>query len=285
MLRHDCFSLLFFAAFAAMQPAVAAGDISVPMRLDHGVIFFDAKVDGKGPYAFILDPGAQGAVSADTLRKLRLPVTENAEVEVAIGTAAIGKVMLQTIDGDGSGLYPKHDPAGPPIAGALGPEILKRFAMRVDYAHATLTLTPLGSFEYRGAGKPLRVVFHDVIPLVTAVADGVSGLFAYDLRAPGKVMLFHPFLEQHGFLARYGVAPDAAHPSVPGELHALQLAGTTLTEQPTNFAGFTSGKFASETEAGILGYDVLSQFVTTVDYRDGVIYFEPIVAGGHPSAQ
>jgi len=279
MLRHACLYLCLLAVGAAAQPAAAAdGGISVPMWVDHGVIFFDATVDGKGPFAFILDPGAQGAVSGDTLHTLGMPMTDAAELEIAIGTAVIGKVTLQMIDGDGSALDPKHDPAGPPIAGALGPEILKRFALRVDYAHTTLTLTPLESFKYRGSGKPLPVVFHDVIPLVTAAADSVSGLFAYDLRAPGTIMLFHPFLEQHGFLARYGVAPDAEHPRVPGTLHALQLAGITLTEQPVNFAGFTSGKFASATEAGVLGYDVLSQFVTTVDYRDGVIYFEPVAA-------
>jgi len=278
MLRHLYLCLPLLAVSAVAQPAAAIDEISVPLWVDHGVIFFDATVEGRGPYAFILDPGAQGAVSGDTLRKLGMPVTESATLEITIGTAAIGKVTLQMIDGDGSGLDPKHDPAGPPIAGALGPEILKHFAMRVDYAHAMLTLTPLAAFKYRGTGKPLPVVFHDVIPLVTAAADGVDGLFAYDLRAPGKIMLFHPFLERHGFLSRYGVTPDADHPLVPGKLRALQLAGITLSEQPVNFAGFISGKFASETEAGILGYGVLSQFVTTVDYRDGVIYFEPVAA-------
>lgn len=277
MLRHACLCLCLLAAGTAAQSAMAgaSGEISVPMRLDHGVIFFDATLDGKGPYAFILDPGAQGAVSADTLRKLGLPVTESAGLDVTMGTAVIGKVMLQTVDGDGSSLYPKHDPAGPPIAGALGPEILKHFALRVDYAHATLTLTPLDGFKYRGTGTALPVAFHDVIPLITASVDGISGLFAYDIRAPGKAMLFHPFLERNGLLARYGVAPDAGHPVIPGTLHSLQLAGTTLTGQPVNFVGLTSGKFAAADEAGILGYDVLSQFVTTVDYRDGVIYFEP----------
>jgi hypothetical protein len=280
MLRHACLYLCLLVLSAAARPAVtAAGEINVPMRLDHGVIFFDATLDGKGPYAFILDPGAQGVMSADTLRKLGLPVTDSAELDIAIGAATLGKVTLQAIDGDGSSLYPKHDPAGPPIAGALGPEILKRYALRVDYAHATLTLIPLDSFKYAGGGKALHVTFHDVIPLITAAADGASGLFAYDLRAPGKIMLFHPFLAQNGLLARYGVAPDADHPVAPGSLHALQLAGTTLTEQPVNFVGFTSGKFAAADEAGILGYDVLSQFVTTVDYRDGVIYFEPVAAG------
>lgn len=275
MLRYACLCLSLLAASAAAQPA-AAGGISVPMWVDHGVIFFDATVDGKGPYAFILDPGAGGAVSGDTLQKLGLPVTGSAELDVAIGPAHIGKVTLQMIDGDGASLDPKHDPAGPPIGGALGPEILKHFAMRVDYAHATLTLTPLDGFKYTGSGTALHVSFHDVIPLITASADGVSGLFPYDIRAPGKMMLFRPFLAQHGFLTRYGVQPDADHPMVPGMLHTLQVAGVMLKDQPVNFAGFTSGKFAADNEAGILGYQLLSQFVTTVDYRDGVIYFEPV---------
>ena len=256
-----------------------AGSVTVPLRLDHGVIFFDATVDGKGPCAFILDPGAGGTITSLTLRKLGLSYTDTVQADIAIGAAHIGKLALPVFDSDGSELYPKHDPAGPPIAGALGPEILQRFALRLDYAHATLTLMPLETFRYRGAGKALPVVFHqDGIPLITASADGVSGLFAYDVRAPGKLMLFHPFIESHGFLTRYGVAPDAEHPAVPGVLHELRLAGVTLTDQPASFAGYTSGKFAAADEAGILGYDVLSQFITTVDYRHNLIYFEPVVS-------
>lgn len=276
MLRPICLYISFLAMSIAMPPVSAASsEVSVPMRLDHGVIFFDTMLDGKGPYAFILDPGSEGAVSADTLRKLGIPVADSAALDIAIGSIDLGKLTLPTVDGDGSSLYPKHDPSGPPIAGALGPEILKRFAMRVDYQHAVLTLTPLADFKYRGTGKPLPVTFHDVIPLITASADGVSGLFAYDLRAPSKLMLFHPFLERNSFPARYGLVLDAGHPLATGVLHALQVADTNLTEQPAYFIGPATGKFGSATEAGILGYGVLSQFVTTVDYRDGVIYFEP----------
>jgi hypothetical protein len=284
MLRHICLYLSLLTLSITMQPATAAsGEVNIPMRVDHGVIFFDAMLDGKGPYAFILDPGSEGAVSADTLHKLGMPAAESTGLDITIGSADIGKVTLQTVDGDGSSLYPKHDPSGPPIAGALGPEILKRFAMRVDYQHAVLTLTPLADFRYRGTGKALPVSFHDVIPLITASADGVSGLFAYDLRAPSRLMLFHPFLERNGFPARYGLVLDAGHPLATGTLHALQLAETTLAEQPAYFIGPASGKFGSETEAGILGYGVLSQFVTTVDYRDGVIYFEAATGQASPA--
>ncbi|MFI4968554.1 MAG: hypothetical protein ACHQAU_07470 [Gammaproteobacteria bacterium] len=253
----------------------AAQPVTVPMHLDHGVIFFEASVDGQGPFAFILDPGAAGVITSDTIGRLGLHQSaEAAELDISIGTADIGRFALPILPGDGTELYPKRDPAGPLIAGALGPEILNHFALRLDYGANTLTFTALEKFKYQGNGKALPIVFHDVIPLVSASVDGVSGLLAYDIRAPGKVLLFHPFLAQHDFLTRYGAEPDAAHPTVPETLHSLEVAGVVLKDQPANFGGFTDGKFAATDEAGLLGYQVLSQFVTTLDYRDRLIYFE-----------
>lgn len=263
--------LLFVSKVASAEDAG-----TVPFRIDKGVIFFDVTVDGKGPFAFILDPAAEGGITADTLHQLGRNAADTADVDVSIGALHLGTLPLRVFDGDGAYLDPKHDPAAGPIAGTLGPELLARYAMRLDYVHATLAFTPLAAFRYQGKGKALPLVFHDVMPLIPAAADGVAGLFAYDLRAPGKLMLFHPFLEHNGFLVRYGVRPDAAHPSIPGVLHKLDLAGITLPDQPANFAGYTSGKFAASDEAGVLGYDVLSQFVTTVDYRAKLIYFEPV---------
>ena len=266
--------LLFFVGNVASAEDLAT--VTVPLRVDQGVIFFDVTVDGKGPFAFILDPAAEGGITADTLHQLGRSETDTAKVDVSIGALHLGTLPLRVFDGDGAYLDPKHDPAVGPIAGTLGPELLARYAMRLDYGHATLGFTPLAAFQYRGKGTALPMVFHDVMPLISASADGVSGLFAYDVRAPGRLMLFHPFLEHNGFLARYGVQPDAAHPSIPGVLHSLELAGAPLQDQPTSFAGYTSGKFAATDEAGVLGYDVLSQFVTTVDYRHKLIYFEPL---------
>jgi len=251
--------------------------VTVPLRVDKGVIFFDVTLGGKGPFAFILDPAAQGGITGDTLHRLGLGTVDPAHLDISVGTLHLGTLPLRVFDGDGAYLAPKHDPASWPIAGTLGPELLERYAMRVDYAHATLSFTPLAVFRYQGKGIALPVVFHDVMPLVSASADGVTGLFAYDIRAPGRLMLFHSFLERNDFLARYGVQPDAANPSIAGTLHGLELAGVSLHNQPANFAGYTTGKFAATDEAGVLGYDVLSQFVTTVDYRDKLIYFEPVV--------
>ena len=267
---------LFIPLFCVSNAALAADTVTVPLRVDKGVIFFDVRLDGKGPFAFILDPAAEDGITADTLQQLGRKAGDTAQVDVAVGALHFGRLPLRVFDGDGAYLDPKHDHTAGPIAGTLGPELLKRYVLRLDYAHATLGFTPLAAFRYRGDGRALPVVFHDVMPLISASADGVSGLFAYDVRAPGRLMLFHPFLERNGFLARYDVQPDAAHPSIAGVLHTLQLAGVTLRQQPANFAGYTSGKFAADDEAGVLGYDVLSQFVTTVDYAHKLIYFERV---------
>lgn len=269
---------LIFIGNAAAAEDLAT--VTVPLRVDKGVIFFDVTVDGKGPFAFILDPAAEGGITGDTLHQLGLSAGDTAKVDVSVGALHLGTLPLRVFDGDGAYLDPKHDPAAGPIAGTLGPELLARYAMRLDYTHARLGFTPLAAFHYRGEGKALPLVFHDVMPLISESADGVSELFAYDVRAPGRLMLFHPFLEHNGFLTRYGVQPDAAHPSIPGRLHRLDLAGVSLPDQPANFAGYTTGKFAATDEAGILGYDVLSQFVTTVDYRHKLIYFEPVAPHG-----
>lgn len=264
--------LLVSGVTSANGPAT----VTVPLRVDQGVIFFDVMVDGKGPFAFILDPAAAGGITGDTLRQLGRSDADTAKVEVSVGTLHLGMLPLRVFDGDGAYLDPKHDPATYPIAGTLGPELLARYAMRLDYGHARLSFTPLADFHYQGKGAALPLVFHDIMPLISASADGVRGLFAYDVRAPGRLMLFHPFLEHNGFLTRYGVQPDVAHPSIPGVLHRLELAGVSLQDQPANFAGYTTGKFAVSDEAGVLGYDVLSQFVTTVDYRHKLVYFEPV---------
>jgi len=265
---------LFFISDVALAEDPAT--VTVPLRVDKGVIFFDVTVDSKGPFAFILDLAAEGGITGDTLRQLGKNAADTAQVDVSVGALHLGTLPLRVFDGDGAYLDTKHDSAAGPIAGTLGPELLARYALRLDYVRATLSFTPLTAFHYQGKGKALPVVFHDVTPLISASADGVSGLFAYDVRAPGKLMLFHPFLERNGFLIRYGVQPDAAYPSIPGVLHRLELAGVTLQEQPANFADYTTGKFAAADEAGVLGYDVLSQFVTTVDYGHKLIYFEPL---------
>ena len=257
----------FFITLATVH-AAAAQMTRVPFRIDRGVIVFQALINGGGPYSFVFDPGAQGALTTFAAGKLGLSASAAPpRMSLRIGEAVLSKLLLPVYPGDPADIF-AGDPNAPPIAGALGPEILNRFAVRLDYAAQTLTLTPLKSFVYTGHGTPVPFIMRteDNIPLIRASVDGIDGLFQYDVRAPAALFLFAPFLESSGLAHRY---PPGSH-----SVAALTVAGTTLNNVTTRFGTARTGKFGTAAESGLLGYGVLSKFTTTIDYARKVIYFE-----------
>jgi len=257
-------------AWALLDDAASQStqEARIPFRIDRGVIIFQALINGGGPYSFVFDPGAQGALTRFAAGKLGLPASDPAQrMSLRIGDAEIANLPLPVYPGDPADIF-AGDPNAPPIAGALGPEILNRFAVRLDYAARTMTLTPLTSFTYTGHGValPFTIRAEDNIPLVRASVDGIDGLFQYDVRAPASLVLFAPFLESSGLGKRY--------PSGSRSVAVLTVAGTTLKDVTARFGTARTGKFGTAAEAGLLGYGVLSKFTTTIDYARKVIYFE-----------
>lgn len=248
----------------------AASDTRIPFRTDRGVIVFEAFVNGQGPLSFVFDPGAGGALTTTGASRLGINTGSKPQpLTVRIGDAEIQNVALPVYQGDPADIF-RGDSDQPPIAGALGPEILNRFAVRVDYASHTLSLTPLDGFVYTGKGValPFTIRTEDNIPLVHAAVDGIDGLFQYDVRAPATLFLFAPFIESSGLGKRY--------PAGSQTVASLTVAGTTLKDVTTRFGTVRTGKFGTSAEAGLLGYGVLSKFTTTIDYAHKVIYFEPL---------
>ncbi len=241
----------------------------VPFRVDHGVIVFEARINGRGPFDFVFDPGAQGALTSVAAVPLGLKSGAQTKVRsLRIGGAEIQDVPLPVYAGTSADIF-QAGPNEPRIAGALGPEILSRFAVRLDYQAHTLTLAPLKTFVYTGPGVAVPFTIQgDNIPLIAASVDGVPGIFQYDVRAPVALFLFAPFLERSGLAQRY---PTGSH-----NVATLTLARETLAKVTTRFGTARSGKFGSTTEAGLLGYGVLSRFTTTIDFSRKVIYFEPL---------
>lgn len=83
----ECLAILAFAAVTAHAPVAGpaaepqprcelAGDsVAVPMRLENGRIFLDVRVNGQGPFPFILDTGAHGSVFDSAFaQEVKLPL-------------------------------------------------------------------------------------------------------------------------------------------------------------------------------------------------------------------
>ena len=105
----------------------------------------------------------------------------------------------------------EHRGTLPPIAGFLGYELFKRFAVRLDYAHEELTLTPLAWFAPDGHGTAVPLMFTQKTPEVEGAVDGIPGRFMVDTGNNSSVVLMGPFVESHGLATRYAGSVTPTH--------------------------------------------------------------------------
>jgi hypothetical protein len=274
---------------------------SVPITIEGGDVIVYARINGKGPLPFILDTGGHAILTPVAARDLglqtagagssggggagRIGVSYTFVRRLGIGGVDIPNQPFLVIpyDNDFSDRGSKQ-----PLAGILGLEIFERLAVRIDYARATLTLYPPAMFRFGGAGVRVPIVFQDDMPLATAAADGSPGLFGIDTGNGGSPIMFGPFLQNHGFLARYALGVRATGSGTGGAVYSstqvlahLRFARRTFRDILTYFViAQHGGSFSSTTEAGNLGYQILANFAPTFDYRQSMIYLSP--ARGRP---
>lgn len=242
------------AADTWTQNAASAGALRVPLRNENGVLLLSATVDGAGPLLFTFDPGAGDLYTAYARDRLngRAPQT----VCLAGACYAAG---MQYFDGDATQLFPKHDQSLGAIAGSIGPALLQNYVASIDYSTSTMTLVPAAQFQPPPDAKPLAVR-PDArgVPAVAAAVDGKPALFELDVRAPTS-MLFAPFLQSTGLRASYGNGRG------PYPVRTVNVSGAEIHGASFLFSTATTGDFAATDVGGLLGNNVLSHFVVTLD--------------------
>jgi predicted aspartyl protease len=129
---------------------------TVSFRLLHGVIALPVKVNGRGPFTFVLDTGAGRTVLLPALAaELGIPLTplpfESAsgaggELAVSLGeveSLRIGEVEVADLPIavlDLSGVEAK---AGERLGGVIGSDVLARFETTINYRETKLVLRRL----------------------------------------------------------------------------------------------------------------------------------------------
>jgi hypothetical protein len=96
------------ASIAKSETHAAMPTFSVPFELDHGHIFIEVTVNGRGPYRFGFDTGASGIGRADAsiTSELRLPSVGTAETSDGIRTASADEVAVRDLR---VGMLDRHD--------------------------------------------------------------------------------------------------------------------------------------------------------------------------------
>ncbi len=269
---------------------------TVPMLLEGRQLIIHASINGRAPMPFILDTGGHAILTTEAAKSLGLH-GRGAGVSGGSGSGTISAQYTRVRSlriGNAELLdqpfliipypysfYERGKKA--PLAGIIGLELFERFATRLDYGDRTVTFAAFPAFQHRKSGARVSLMFEDQedMPVVEAAADGHAGLFGTDTGNAGILILFGDFLKRTGLLAEYtggrktiGVGTGGSNTGRAVTLRRFAIGGHTLYDVAGNFTQMTSGSFSSRTEAGNMGFSILSRFIPTFDYANQALYLD-----------
>jgi hypothetical protein len=270
-----------------------AGETTLPFRLVNNHILIDVKVDGRGPFAFMVDTGGHNILTPSTVAALGLNVkgststSGSGETVVAGGYARVGEIDAGgAVLADQTFLTLEFSPPqveGLQLGGMLGAEFCERFVVTIDYGAHTITLIDPKRFEpakQTPLGIPLPMRYYLHMPQVDGAVDGRSARFNIDTGARDELVLTSTFVASQGLRDEYprgvtmttgwGVGgPSRTYSVRPG---AVSLGPATVQRPVVGLSAATKGVFGDTSFDGNVGSGLLKRFVVTLDYARKTLY-------------
>jgi hypothetical protein len=179
-------------------------------------VFLDVRLNGRGPFHFMLDTGAaEFSVRDEITQELRIKVEDAGEESgtgeqkvtirrTRISTLQIGDLQFNDVAFrvfPGGNLV--HVFGTKPFDGILGLEVFNNVTVKHDYVNKILTFTMSEKFNYTGSGVIVHFQRPRQIPVVDAELDGIPGKFGVDTGARSSLLLYGPFVEQNKLGQKY----------------------------------------------------------------------------------
>lgn len=270
-----------------------ATSTTVPFELLNNHIYVQVKLNRKGPFPLLCDTGGANIITPELAKELGLK-SEGALQGRGVGEKSedVGLTKVQALEIGGVSLRDQvfavyalgsfADAEGVRVAGLVGYEVFKRFVVKVDYEHSTLTLILPAAFSYQGSGTEVPFVFKEHIPQVDGEIDGIPGKFDIDTGSRASLDLLGPFVEKNNLKARYAPKIEAttgwgvggAARSQITRAKVLRLGGVTVDNPVTELSVQKQGTFTDPYVAGNVGAGVLKRFNLIFDYTHQRIIFE-----------
>jgi predicted aspartyl protease len=248
------------------------------------LIVVNAKINGKGPFRFLLDTGASiHLMTPSVAQSLGLRVEGEGTVDTG-GTKGLASGLVQVGEvGIGDFTLRKQTfavaqlPAAYPAQGFIGAQLFKSFVVRIDFSRSQLTLSVPARTKYQDNGVMLRLALHQgLVPQLTAQVDGITGSFKLDTGYNGALALFGKFIDEHHLVNKYNPRGSGTGTrtlteetsDVPvAQIKELQLGDLKMRDINTMFSLRPDG--SNSVFAGAIGTGILKQFIVVIDYRKG----------------
>jgi hypothetical protein len=267
--------------------------VALPVRIVNNVPYVRVTI-GSHAGDFALDTGASGIyIDTDYARSLDLPfLNATSEVtaqrytgfETVVPDMTIGSLQLHHVDVGVVPMKALDVLSGVKPVGLLGFDFLAQLGVTIDYERGTVTVVPAAAFAppVDPATYAFSVRVGDGVPMLTVnVAGFVADRVFFDTGWSGELGFFDYFARRypHAFSTSDDLGPAQGY-GVGGRfageffrLHEVQLG-------PIHFRNFVALRIPPSASYdydadGIIGNVLLSKFIMSLDYTDGMVYLTP----------
>ena len=254
------------------------------------LIVVNVKVNGKGPYLFLLDTGASSSlIDSGLAAELGIKAAAphkfkggNGKIATA-GTAHLETVEMGEMRLEHLPCFIAPMPAGISIRGLLGYDVFDRYVVTVDYSQKSVTFSAPGTFHYSGSGfaVPLEFDSGGGRPVIARDMDGIPARFVIDTGDDGALNLYGAFVTANHLMNKYashlrkeGIETmTGLETSALTIIPALTLGANALKQVPTKLIAPTDTTLGEQD--GDIGGEILCKFTVTFDYTHRRAYFAP----------
>jgi hypothetical protein len=267
-----------FAPPAPPEDAELEGITTVPLEMRRGHPVVAIRIDGGPVLRVLFDTGSSNLLTPEAARRAGLRTTGEGKIggmgpnverqryatahRLAIGNAVLHDQPFSVVDDHTSGLD-----------GAIGCEVLQRFAARFDFRRKTVELAR-DAAAFGISAPPIAFRFSGCQPEIDGALDGLPGAISIDTGDANAFDVTAPFVRAHKLIARYrtsqiGFADAIGGASMGFFAHAktLRLGPVVAHDVPIILNAASAGAMNDPAELGNVGIPVLARFVTVFDYR------------------
>jgi PDZ domain/Aspartyl protease len=280
--------LLMGSLCMGTSAAAAVLTIASPFTLVDNRVFLPTRVDGTGPYAFLLDTGVDGWGLATSLAHdlaiapgKAVRITGAGEARDTLHQLKLRRVNLAGLSfTDQTALAADFSALDAVIGfqhfdGIAGKPVFDAYVVDLDFARSRVHFFSPARYSAPADAKVIPFgLYENAIPVVGGEIAGIKGRFLVDLGDRSSLTLFGPFWRAHHLQRMFGpgvvaITGYGLGGPIKGELIRVPeftLAGIPVRGIVARLSLQRSGVFNSSALAGSIGTGILKRFHVTFDY-------------------